>query len=1059
MMNGTTLIKLRPNGRQYHRYFTLSEDLTYITWEPTNKKIVKARLDVDSIREIRHGRSTDVQLDRTLHDPFTEDCAFSIMYGDNFESIDFLASSAVEANIWVVGLTALMGLQKDPLEEKEKMRERWLQKSFEVAVATVPESEDGTLDQQQVVTLVQRVSGRAFSSDHILQKLAEYDYVNNPGKRGQLDCRGFVEIYKEITARPDIYALMYKFARRDFFTAYDLLFFLAGEQGLKDVTLERCMELINNYETTEEGRNNKYLTVDGLARYLTSKECDVFAPSHAVLWQDMSKPITDYYISSCQNSFLSEGQLRGDTGVEGIIRALGSGCRSVRIDCWNTSLEQTASPENYEETKVLFQDCLEVFREFGFLSTPYPLFVHLQNHCDINEQRKLASAIRDVLRDALYVHPEDSQTDIGEMTLEDLRGKVVIMGHKLPPDCKEDVGEVHDELLDDDGAVIGGETHLLCRELSDLISLGSIQVKEPHSAVSSEVEVVTKTFTGNMTSTYLEPFLNEYKRYFTKIIFSDSKNVPQNNKPLDTWSSGCQMVALNYHGSGHLMDINDGRFRENGGCGYVLKPEIMRDHFTLYKSDMKDWIPGVKPQVLHIKIISAQHLPRPRRSSAKGDVIDPYVIVQVHGTPSDCALKRTKTLTNEGESPVFEESFTFYLALPEAALVRFIVLDDEFIGDDFIGQYTVPFTCLQPGYRHIRLMASNGELIPNALLFVHISVTYKRCFREGEKPTKNGCCGCRDKHFKLSVTKWPPGRAVKEMKKRARYARTLATILKFGIKNLDDIFKDVIPDMEDALRLRTEAEMAMDELRYECGVDETANMSHCLKVLLQRYEATPQITNVSITSQNGLQMVRVQGSDIPEFVDRSLVILEKALKSSQYILEHSDNLVAELERKLDVIQVDYEDFPQLAVSVGATGKRLNTFVEYFVVNVRRLKGQIDLLKTCKEDSQLFLTQISDAAAVMERLNIGKKQLHTSTNVSKVKINKNLSVEKQSSKLHSDSSIASTAQPSSSGSSSGEIKLKSILKRPTNNNQHESVDCEEAYFGNNVTTNSATGTWM
>ncbi|XP_047103764.1 inactive phospholipase C-like protein 1 [Schistocerca piceifrons] len=133
------------------------------------------------------------------------------MYGDNFESIDFLASSAVEANIWVVGLTALMGLLKDPLEEKEKMRERWLQKSFEVAVATVPESEDGTLDQQQVVTLVQRVSGRTFSSDHILQKLAEYDYVNNPGKRGQLDCRGFVEIYKEITARPDIYALMYKY--------------------------------------------------------------------------------------------------------------------------------------------------------------------------------------------------------------------------------------------------------------------------------------------------------------------------------------------------------------------------------------------------------------------------------------------------------------------------------------------------------------------------------------------------------------------------------------------------------------------------------------------------------------------------------------------------------------------------------------------------------------------------------------------------------------------------------------------------------------------------------
>ena len=31
------------------------------------------------------------------------------------------------------------------------------------------------------------------------------------------------------------------------------------------------------------------------------------------------------------------------------------------------------------------------------------------------------------------------------------------------------------------------------------------------------------------------------------------------------------------------------------------------------------------------------------------------------------------------------------------ALLRFVVLDDEFIGDDFIGQYSIPFDCLQTG--------------------------------------------------------------------------------------------------------------------------------------------------------------------------------------------------------------------------------------------------------------------------------------------------------------------------------------------------------------------------
>lgn len=39
----------------------------------------------------------------------------------------------------------------------------------------------------------------------------------------------------------------------------------------------------------------------------------------------------------------------------------------------------------------------------------------------------------------------------------------------------------------------------------------------------------------------------------------------------------------------------------------------------------------------HNQIISGQHLPRPRSSTAKGAVIDPYVVVQVFGIPADCS--------------------------------------------------------------------------------------------------------------------------------------------------------------------------------------------------------------------------------------------------------------------------------------------------------------------------------------------------------------------------------------------------------------------------------------
>lgn len=39
--------------------------------------------------------------------------------------------------------------------------------------------------------------------------------------------------------------------------------------------------------------------------------------------------------------------------------------------------------------------------------------------------------------------------------------------------------------------------------------------------------------------------------------------------------SWCFAVALNFQSLGYPMDLNDGRFQDNGGCGYVLKPAVL----------------------------------------------------------------------------------------------------------------------------------------------------------------------------------------------------------------------------------------------------------------------------------------------------------------------------------------------------------------------------------------------------------------------------------------------------------------------------------------------------
>ena len=36
-------------------------------------------------------------------------------------------------------------------------------------------------------------------------------------------------------------------------------------------------------------------------------------------------------------------------------------------------------------------------------------------------------------------------------------------------------------------------------------------------------------------------------------------------------------MALNFQTAGLEMDLNDGLFLQNAGCGYVLKPDFMRN--------------------------------------------------------------------------------------------------------------------------------------------------------------------------------------------------------------------------------------------------------------------------------------------------------------------------------------------------------------------------------------------------------------------------------------------------------------------------------------------------
>ena len=96
-------------------------------------------------------------------------------------------------------------------------------------------------------------------------------------------------------------------------------------------------------------------------------------------------------------------------------------------------------------------------------------------------------------------------------------------------------------------------------------------------------------------------------------------------------------------------------------------------------------------------------------------------------TPIDIKLAVFELLSASKSVSIF---MFFFL---DMALIRFVILDDDFIGDEFIGQYTIAYSCLLPGYRILKLHGIFGEELEGASLLVHIQSSSAR--EMGKKKT------------------------------------------------------------------------------------------------------------------------------------------------------------------------------------------------------------------------------------------------------------------------------------------------------------------------------------
>ncbi|XP_053525234.1 1-phosphatidylinositol 4,5-bisphosphate phosphodiesterase delta-4 isoform X2 [Artibeus jamaicensis] len=578
-----------------------------------------------------------------------------------------------------------------------------------------------------------------------------------------LEGEEFIEFYKALTKRVEVHELFENFsADGQKLTLLEFVDFLREEQKEGDRASDLALELIDRYEPSDSGKLRHVLSLDGFLSYLCSKDGDIFSPSCLPIYQDMTHPLSHYYINSSHNTYLVGDQICGQSSVEGYIRALKRGCRCVEVDIWDgPSGEPVVYHGHTLTSRILFKEVVATIAQYAFQTSDYPVILSLENHCSWEQQEIIAHHLTEILGEQLLSTTLDGLLPTQLPSPEELRKKILVKGKKLQTleedlEKEEEEEELETELEGEQEAELELESQfepetqelsprskdkkekkskpMLCPSLSALViytktvpfySFAHSRDHYRFYELSSFSETKAKSLIKEAGNEFVQHNTWQLSRVYPSGLRTDSSNY----NPQEFWNAGCQMVAMNVQTAGLEMDIYDGLFRQNGGCGYVLKPDFLRDTQSSFYPERP--ISPFKAQTLLIQVISGQQLPKVDKTK-EGSIVDPLVRVEIFGTRPDTTRQETSHVENNGFNPYWGQTLCFRVLVPELALLRFVVMDYNWKSrNDFVGQYTLPWTCMQQGYRHIHLLSKDGTSLHPASIFVHI------CMLEGLKEVES----------------------------------------------------------------------------------------------------------------------------------------------------------------------------------------------------------------------------------------------------------------------------------------------------------------------------------
>ncbi|NXC41313.1 PLCD3 phosphodiesterase, partial [Penelope pileata] len=427
MLRGSLLRKVK-RRRAQERLYRLQEDGATVCFERRFRHAPSQQMfSVLHIAAVRQGHQSEGL--RKYGGAFPERHCFTIVFKGSRKNLDLAARGEEDAQRWARGLSTLLA-RLQAMSQRDRL-EHWIHGMLQRADT----NQDNKMCFQEVKGMLSMIN--IDMDDTYAHKL--FKECDRSGD-GRLEGRELEEFCRRLLRRPELEELFGRYAGEDCVLSAEELREFLRDQGEED-SLRQARAIIRAHELNEQARQQELMTLDGFLMYLLSADGNILNQEHTRVHQDMSQPLCHYFISSSHNTYLTHNQVGGTSSTEAYVRALMSGCRCVELDCWEGAGGEPVICHGHTLTsKILFRDVIESIRDYAFKQSPYPVILSLENHCGLEQQATMARHLAAILGDMLLTQPLDGQDPGVLPSPEQLKGKVLVKGKKLPEPQREPHG-------------------------------------------------------------------------------------------------------------------------------------------------------------------------------------------------------------------------------------------------------------------------------------------------------------------------------------------------------------------------------------------------------------------------------------------------------------------------------------------------------------------------------------------------------------------------------------------------------------------------------------------